>query len=233
MQEQALILAAGKGTRLASLQLGVPKPMAPINGKPFLDFQLRWLKKSGIQKVVICISNSGNIIEKRYKSGRSYGITIRYSREKEPRGTLITIKKALPMLEGDFFIINGDTAINFNPTVLIKPHRRYQSAGTLALVRKQNVSRYGAVIRDNEGRITRFIEKGIQGPGLVYAGVMITNKEKIFPFVRKSRGVSFEHDVFTQIAKKGTLYGVACRGSFWDIGTPESYKRFISRKKFW
>jgi NDP-sugar pyrophosphorylase family protein len=231
---EALILAAGLGTRLAKLNLNVPKPMAPIGHQPFLEIQLKWLRKCGIKKVIIAINQNGLMIKKYFKSGRWLDMNISYSIEQIPHGTAQTLYKALPLVKSKFFLINGDTAFDFNPLSLAIDSGHSERI-IVALVKKNNIARYGSIKLNNQGQITKFLEKDQHGSGYVSTGVLLVNKNILKSVKRHNQLQSLEHDIYPKLVKLGCLYGRLVKGDFWDIGTPFSYKKFKEyylRKKY-
>lgn len=220
-----LILAAGEGTRLRSLDLGVPKPMAPIAGRPFLEHLILKLKGFGFQSVVIALSRNNRGIRSALGSGRDLGIRLRYTEERVAQGTGAAIRNALPSLPRMFYVINGDTFIDFNPMVLSQHPLAHKARATIALLRKSAAGRYGSVTLSKEGRVRSFREKGLTGPGLVYAGAALLHRN-IFSGMVPMTPFSFEQNAFPRLAKRGLLAGLRVRGNFRDIGTPRSYRAF-------
>jgi NDP-sugar pyrophosphorylase family protein len=227
----ALLLASGYGTRLSALQLGVPKPMAPVDGKPFLELLFKKLYSYNIRTLVLTVNKRVAIIKNTFKSGQQLGIKLHYSFVGETRGNAISIAKSLQWLPEHFFIINADTIFNFNPNILKQYHLHSKAAMTLALVKKSETKQYGSVVIDDNGRVTDFIEKGKEGVGLVFAGVVYVNKRAFKEFYRKKNIVSLERNIFPKLANMKKLYGLKVSGNFWDIGTPESYAHFNNNFK--
>ncbi len=221
----AIILAAGKGTRLASMKLGVPKPLAPIAGKPFIFYQLEWLRFAGYRKVVIAISKCSIEIRKVVGTGREFKMSIRYSFEHDPHGTAVSLRHARALLPSSFTVVNGDTFCSFQLLDFINSIFVKHSENTLALVRKPDTKRYGRVILDSLSRIINFAEKEQSGSGLVYAGVAFLQHRTVFAPQNRT-ATSLEYEVYPALIKEKKLYGIQIKGNFWDIGTPQSYRYF-------
>lgn len=225
MNPPLLILAAGLGTRLAPLELGVPKALVPVNQRPFLEHQLEYLQHCGFRNIVIAISRPTRLIEQRLKNGKKLGINITYSREVEPQGTGRAILRALRFLGSRFYVVNGDTAISFNPLSIMRHHVNHGPAITIAAVKKRDVARYGSVLVDGHHRVLGFHEKGHHGSGLVSSGVLLCER-RAFLHPPKRAFVSLERDLLPPLVAGGGVEAVTVRGTFWDIGTPASYRHF-------
>ncbi|MDC7794340.1 sugar phosphate nucleotidyltransferase, partial [Campylobacter coli] len=115
---QAIVLAGGLGTRLRSVVQALPKPMAPINGKPFLAFVLEYLKKQGITEIILSVSYKYELIQEYFKD-EFHGIKIHYNIEKELVGTGGAIKDALKFVKNEVYVLNGDTFFDIDLKKLI------------------------------------------------------------------------------------------------------------------
>jgi len=158
---QAIILAGGFGSRLQSMVKDVPKPMASVAGRPFLDYILLYLKSNGIQKVVLSV---GYLHEKIFDHFKYIfeDIELAYSIENEPLGTGGGIKKALSYTDdNDVLIVNGDTYFDVPILQMQNMHKSNDAFVTIALKPMQNVDRYGSVEINSDNRIIKFIEKKI------------------------------------------------------------------------
>src|SRR5713226_9914788 len=143
---QALILAGGLGKRLRAAYANAPKSLAPVAGRPFLDYLMRWLQVSGFSNVVLCVGYKAEQIRERYQDGRHWGLRISYSVEKEPLGTAGAIKNAEALLQGNaFLVLNGDSFTDVSLRDLVQFHRRRRGLATLALAPAPEDSRYGSV----------------------------------------------------------------------------------------
>lgn len=221
---QAVILAGGKGTRLASVVNDVPKPMAQVGGRPFLRFILDNLSENGFCRVVIADGYKREVIESFF--GTSYrGMKLLYSPEEFPLQTGGAVKQALSQCENGWaFVLNGDTFFDvdydrFEMAALAAP----DSVETiLALKEVKDTSRYGIVSASRDGIVHSFAEKQYVDKGLINGGVyyMKTNALEFRP-----RAFSLEEEYLHVAAARGSLLGVICDGRFIDIGIPEDYER--------
>jgi len=226
---EAIVLAGGLGTRLRSVITDVPKPMAPVANRPFLDYILYYLKNQGINRVVLAVGYKWEVIRDYYKNeGAAFGLELDYSVETEPLGTGGAIFKAADHIAGDnFFIINGDTSFNISLNRL-KTFATKQSAEiTLALKKIQNSNRYGSVEHTADGRIVSFREKNPEsGPSSaeINGGIYFMQKAltKRFSFPEK---FSFETEFLQGNLKNIKAFGKTFNSTFIDIGIPDDYYR--------
>ncbi|MGH9910375.1 MAG: sugar phosphate nucleotidyltransferase, partial [Nitrososphaerales archaeon] len=142
---QAVILVGGLGTRLRDIVKDRPKPLALINGRPFLEYQIAFLKKYNIRDIVLCIGYQGEKIEEYFSDGIRHGVSIRYSREKELLGTGGAIKNARNLLEKRFFVLNGDTLFLIDLYKMLNFHLQNSADVTIALTKTPDQTRYGSV----------------------------------------------------------------------------------------
>lgn len=228
---EALVLAGGFGARLRQIVSDVPKPMADINGKPFLSYLLRRLSLANIRHVVISTGYMHEKIENFF--GRSFeNIRISYSQETEPLGTGGAIRFALHKIESaDFFVLNGDTLFNIN---FERFENFYSTKGTMlavALRKVDEANRYGSVNIDKSAKITGFNEKNtaVKGASLINGGVYLMNK-KLFENRNLPAAFSFEKDILEKCYLEDEFFGMTFDSFFIDIGIPEDYAR--AQKEF-
>lgn len=219
----ALVLAGGFGTRLRPLVSGVPKPMAPVHGKPFLHYLAAYLHRNNVARIVFCAGYLHEAIE-RYFGNRYLGMDIGYSVEREPLGTGGAFVNALPLVSGDCcLLLNGDSFFNVPVADLLDAHRRRKADLTIALVKRHTGGRFG-LVRMREDRIVSFKEKRSTGPGLVNGGVYVVRRS-VFDKTDLPRTFSLEKDFLEQYCNRLLFTGVAGDGYFVDIGVPEDYRR--------
>lgn len=225
---KALILCGGLGARLRSALSDTPKSMAPVGGKPFLRYQIDWLKKYGITEIILCVGYKADHIKNYFGDGSAYGVKIVYSEENVDNllGTGGAIKKAqevVPELaEEVFLVLNGDTYAKIDFNKLLKFHHSKRSKFTLTLAEVKDPSRYGGVSIDLEGKIVSFHEKRAGG-GNINSGVYVFEPE-ILNIIPANQKISLEENIFPLLVQD-LMYGYFFAGSFIDIGLPESYKQ--------
>lgn len=225
MINEAVVLAGGFGTRMKGLLGDLPKPMAQINGRPFLELVLDYLCLYNIDKIILSTGHLSEKIENHF--GSSYkNASISYSVEKEPLGTGGAIKAALKTISGDnFLVLNGDTLFKANIDTLKKNHIIKNADITIALREVENCSRYGSVSLDSNNRIVSFIEKSSDpAPGPISGGVYILGRE-VFNRLSLPQTFSIENDLFALHTEDLNIFGTITNAYFIDIGTPDDYKR--------
>lgn len=220
---EALVLAGGLGTRLKAEIADVPKPMAPINKKPFLHYLAAYLHRNNVSRIVFCTGYLHESIE-RYFGNRYLGMDIAYSVEREPLGTGGAFVKALPLASGDCcLLLNGDSFFNIPVARLLDAHRLRKADLTIALVNRPASGRYGSVRLEGD-RIVAFDEKGDSGPRLVNGGVYVVQKS-VFDKTGLPPAFSLEKDFLETNCRRFTFTGVTGNDYFIDIGVPEDYRR--------
>ena len=219
---EAIILAGGFGTRLKEAVPDLPKPMAPIQGKPFLAYLLENLSKKGFKRVILSLGYMPEKIIDYFGTSFS-GIEIIYSVEKEPLGTGGATKLALERCTQDHvYIINGDTYLDFEVDEIESLwHKNHQPI--IVGVNVENTSRYGS-LEIVDGRVISFKEKAFIKSGPINAGCYIFTKTQLESFVSKVK-FSLESDFLIYEVKKAILKVYLSGGLFIDIGIPEDYKR--------
>lgn len=222
---EAIILAGGAGTRLSHVVSDVPKPMAPVNGNPFLKYIFDYLLKNQVTHVVLAICYKADIIQSYF--GDNYkGINITYSIEDVPLGTGGAIKKALGYCKEDkVFIVNGDTYYDVHLKKMKDFHIRKSSSLTIAVKPMSNFNRYGAVVIINDV-IKEFKEKKATNYGKINGGIYLLNKEIMDSIDEES--FSFEEGILESGIVD--IYAFESDEYFIDIGVPEDYKR--AQKEF-
>ncbi len=225
----ALILAGGLGQRLRSVVADRPKPMALINGRPFLEILLESLANHGICKIAISTGYMSDYIEDYFRSV-DLNLDIRFSRETQPLGTGGAIKLAAPLLSEPTLLVNGDTFLEADLDALLDLHFTSLAEVTLSLIAVDDARRYGEVKITNNGRIAEFDEKkGNAGVGLINAGYSILRRS--FVDSLPEGRYSMEKDVYPFLVQSGKMYGLIQKGIFFDIGLPESYHAFREYSK--
>jgi D-glycero-alpha-D-manno-heptose 1-phosphate guanylyltransferase len=218
--QEAIILAGGFGTRLRAVVSDVPKPLAPVGGRPFLHWLLDGLARQGLRRVVLATGYMGDVVQDMLGEAHA-GMALVHAREEAPLGTGGALWAALKHVAGErAFVLNGDTWLGapLAPLAAEAPAADL----TLAVRPVEDRARYGSV-RVAGNRIEGLEEKGPSGPGLVNAGVYVARRD--LPAKRPMPGAfSLEAQV---LAKPGDLdlRAHVTEATFLDIGTPEDFAR--------
>ena len=221
---RAFVLCGGRGTRLRPVLSDRPKSMALIGAVPFLQLLLERLRSQGVDDVILGTGFMAEQIESYFGSGNKPAMHIRYSREHEPLGTGGALKLAEPFISDPVLVLNGDSYVEWNLVPMLELFRAKDADVVVVLHAVADVTRYGSVARDHDGRVTHFIEKGVRaGPGLINAGVYLLRKQ-IVRELPAGTAISLEREVFPRLLDRG-VYGLVCTGLFIDIGIPDDFKR--------
>lgn len=222
MIREAIVLAGGLGTRLQSVIFDLPKPMAPVNGKPFLEYVLNYLIKQQIEKVILSVGYKHEVIQN-YFGERYKNLSVIYSIENDPLGTGGAIKKSCERAsEDNLFILNGDTFFDIDLDWLYRFHLERTSLLTLALRPMFAFDRYGTVEIDPNNRIIGFHEKKWADSGMINGGVYVLD-QRIFSYIQTAEKFSFEADIMEKSYRELNFYGFPFDRYFIDIGIPEDY----------
>lgn len=220
--KEAIILAGGLGTRLRPIVNIVPKVMAPIDNRPFLEYVLLWLEKNNVKRIILATGYKHNVICDHFGS-KFRTLELIYSVEKEPLGTGGAIKLALEStVSQNVIVINGDTFFNIDIREMYKFHNDKKFDITIALKPMTNFDRYGEVNISPSGQIVSFKEKEYTKNGLINGGVFIINKDRDL-FASRVKKFSFEKEFLEKYLSKINIGGYICDEYFIDIGIPKDY----------
>lgn len=222
----AIILAGGMGTRLRSTVPDLPKPMAPINGRPFLEHQMDYWIGQGVSRFIVSVGYMKEVIMDHF--GASYrGALLTYAIEDEPLGTGGGLLLGAQGLNAPFIVLNGDTFFEVDLNELQSYHAKHESEWTFSLFRANEVGRYMGMDVKPDGEIVS-LKSGTGEPGrLANGGVYLINPS-VLPKTKFVPGhkLSLEDDLLPAfMAQGGKLYGLEFPGSFIDIGVPQDYFR--------
>lgn len=225
---QAVIMAGGKGTRLASVTKDIPKPMIPIDGKPLLEYQIENLKENGVSDIIIVIGHLGDVIKNHFGNGSDFGVNISYFTEETPLGTAGALAELKGRLEDIFFLVFGDLFININFKRFFDFHKNKNAC--ISLFAHPNSHPYDSdiVVTDNENLIIGWSKKNTERTSdyknLVNAGIYIVNKECVqnIPMYKKT---DLEKDVIIPMISNGNVFAYKSTEYVKDIGTPERLEK--------
>jgi D-glycero-alpha-D-manno-heptose 1-phosphate guanylyltransferase len=221
---EAIILAGGLGTRLRSELSEIPKSMALIGSRPFLEYQMDHLLANGISRFILSVGYKSEHIRNHF-SDQYKNCEITYAIEETLLGTGGAIKNAMQFVAGDHVVIaNGDSLFFSDLQAQNRIHLANEADVTLALKPMQKFDRYGTILIDGNGKISSFSEKQFTGEGLINGGLYIFNVSS-FRCLDLPDMFSIEKDFFKTKANQLNFFGVISKGYFLDIGIPEDFKR--------
>jgi len=220
---KAIVLVGGLGTRLRGVVGDVPKPMAPVRGRPFLTYVLDQLVAGGFDLAVLAAGYRHDTIHS-YFGNEYHGLALAYSVESEPLGTGGAIRLACERAHArDVFVLNGDTYLELDCRAMLDAHARAGAQLSLAVCAVPDVARYGALEVSNS-IVQGFREKGQSGPGLINGGTYILAAE-LRDRLPGRGAFSFEQDVLVPQVRSIRPLAFPVAGLFIDIGIPEDYAK--------
>jgi D-glycero-alpha-D-manno-heptose 1-phosphate guanylyltransferase len=225
----AIVLAGGLGTRLRSEVPDLPKPMAPVAGRPFLGYQLDYWLAQGVTRFVLSVGYRHEAIVGHF-GDRYRGVPVEYAVETTPLGTgggLLLASARLGDAAEPFLLLNGDTYFEVDLKAMAEFHAQRRSDWTFALFRCAQSGRYMGMGVDEQGRITA-LQSGSAQPGRMANGGVYLVQPEVLRGLRWSAGsrVSLEDELLPAVFESGRrLHGVESTGAFIDIGVPEDYRR--------
>jgi NDP-sugar pyrophosphorylase family protein len=225
---KAIVLAAGKSTRLRPVVNSLPKPMVQIHGKPILEHIILLLKYYGIKEIYINLHYLPHIIQGYLGDGKRFGVNITYSFEEEILGTAGGVKNFEKYIgKSNFLVIYGDNYFDYDLNKIITFHNKKRGLCTIALYEKEDVSLSGIALLNKENRIIRFIEKPKPDEvcsHLVNAGIYVF-KADIFNYIPSKAFSDFANDIFPKLIKENKpIYGIVMEGKLIAVDTPKLYQ---------
>jgi mannose-1-phosphate guanylyltransferase len=241
---KAMILAAGKGTRVRPITYTIPKPLIPILQKPVMEFLLELLKQHGFDQIMVNVSHLAEQIEGYFRDGQGFGVSIGYSFEGKivegklvgealgSAGGLKKIQEFNTFFDDTFIVLCGDALIDLNLTAAVKWHKNKGAIATIVTksVPKEEVSSYGVVVTDDNGKIKSFQEKPSVEEALstnINTGIYIFEPE-IFDYIPPNQQYDIGGELFPKLVEKNApFYAVAMDFEWVDIGKVPDYWRAI------
>ena len=221
---KAIVLAGGLGTRLSGITGDIPKPMAKVGARPFLEYLLDYLVEQGIEQAVLAVSHKWEVIREHF--GDAYrGMSLNYSVEDEPLGTGGAIRQALVIIPDDeIIVLNGDTLFHVDLEAMAAAHHRGGVLLTIALKQVVDCGRFGRVSISDNGVITEFQEKSTNDSGWINGGIYMLNRHLLVDFPMPVK-FSFEQDLVEPNIRRIRPVAFQSNAYFIDMGVPEDYER--------
>jgi D,D-heptose 1,7-bisphosphate phosphatase len=235
----AVIMAGGRGTRIASVAADIPKPMIPVNGKPVLEYQIECLKKNNIEKIIIVTGHLGQNIQDYFLDGKKWGCDISYYTEVEPLGSAGALYKIQKELTDYFLLINGDIIFDVDLSRFIEFHRAHDPLASLAVHPNSHPFDSALLETDSESRVISWLNR--EDPRRYYrnqvnSGLHILTK-KLLDAARISREkIDLDRDILKPNISSGRIFAYRTPEYIKDMGTPERFYQIekdlnLGRKK--
>jgi MurNAc alpha-1-phosphate uridylyltransferase len=222
---QVVILAGGLGTRLRPLTNRVPKSLIEIQGRPFLDYQIELLKHNEINDIVLCVGHLAEQIKDYFRDGKRFGVDIQYSEEdKELLGTAGALKKAGPLLEETFFVLDGDSYLPLDYAEVMSYFKERDRLALLVVYRNYNRYDRSNVVIDAE--MVKVYSREKQVPGMIYihAGLSIVTKEAL-ALVPDGQPVS-QDELWSKLVSRNELLAFETDCRFYEVGSFSGLEEF-------
>jgi D-glycero-alpha-D-manno-heptose 1-phosphate guanylyltransferase len=224
---EAIVLAGGLGTRLAGRLAGVPKAMAPVAGRPFLEILLAQLRRAGCARAILSVGHLHRLIQDHFGAAFE-GMRVDYAIEMTPLGTGGALRAALALAEEEAVLaMNGDTFLQADYAEMMRFHKAEGATATIAVVRQDDVARYGSLAIE-QNRVVAFEEKGRtrigDRPVWINAGTYVISRNIEWPATLGEK-FSLETDFFACEVARLRPAAYKLRGTFLDIGVPEDLDR--------
>ena len=241
---KAMILAAGKGTRVRPITQTIPKPMIPILQKPVMEFLVELLRQHGFDQIMVNVSHLADVIENYFRDGQKFGVQIAYSFEGRieegemigeaigSAGGMKRIQDFSPFFDDTFVVLCGDALIDLDLTAAVKWHREKGAIATIVMksVPREEVPSYGVVVTDDSGKIKDFQEKPSVEEALstdINTGIYIFEPE-IFKYIPSGEEYDIGSQLFPALVAEGApFYGISMDFEWVDIGKVPDYWRAI------
>ncbi len=241
---KAMILAAGKGTRVRPITYTIPKPMIPILQKPVMEFLVELLRQHGFDQIMVNVSHLADEIENYFRDGQRFGVQIAYSFEGRiidgqlvgealgSAGGMRRIQDFSPFFDDTFIVLCGDALIDLDLTAALKWHREKGAIATIIMkpVPREQVSSYGVVVTDETGRITAFQEKPAVEDALstdINTGIYIFEPE-VLDYIPSGQKYDIGGELFPKLVEIGApFYGISMDFEWVDIGKVPDYWQAI------
>lgn len=217
---QAILLAGGEGTRLRPFTSVLPKPLVPIAGVPVLTVMINQLRASGVTAFVIAVNKFASIVQAMYRDGADFGVTIGYTHEPQPLGTIGPLR-LVDRLDDDFLVANGDIVSDLDFGALFASHQASGCLLTIGLSKRRLRSEFGVIEFDGADRLTAFTEKPVYD--LHCSMGCYAMKREVLDFVPPDTNFGLDKLVFALLAA-GQPINVFRHDGYWlDLGRPEDY----------
>lgn len=226
---KVVIMAGGKGTRIASVNSEVPKPMIEVLGKPILEHQVDVLKKQGFNDYIFVIGHLGHVIKNYFGDGSKFGISIEYIIEETPLGTAGALYYLKDKVEEDFVLLNGDIIFDVDINRFYEYHKKHEGLATILVHPNNHPYDSGLIETDNDGMVIDWINKEAERVwyhNLVNAGIHILSAKVLDRFV-EAKKTDLDREVLKPMINEKQLFAYSSPEYIKDMGTPKRYDEVI------
>ena len=221
----AIILAGGRGTRLAPYSTVLPKPLMPIGEKPILEIVIRQLRRHGFTDITLAVGYMAELLMAYFGDGERFGVRLRYSREDRPLGTAGPMALVDDLAER-FLVMNGDVLTGLDYQRIAAAHGTSGAIGTIATYPRQVKIDLGVIEHDELGRLTDYIEKPTLNY-LVSMGIYMFDR-RVLGFIEPGERLDLPDLVKRLVSAGETMHCYPHEGYWLDIGRPDDYQRAIA-----
>jgi NDP-sugar pyrophosphorylase family protein len=222
---KAVILAGGKGTRLAPYTKILPKPLMPIGDMPILEILLRQMVNAGVSEVILTVGHMAELLRAFFQDGKQYGLKIEYSYEDKPLGTAGPLSLIADHLDDSFLVANGDVLTTLDLSTLVDAHRKSGAIATIASHARQVRIDLGVLQFNGSNELSGYIEKPTYD-FFVSMGVYVF-EPRLLEYIPYNEYLDFP-DLVLKLIKNGELVkGYLFDGYWQDLGRPDDYEQAI------
>ncbi len=222
---KAIIMAGGKGTRIASVNAEVPKPMIPVLGKPILQYQIEALKAQGVTEIILVIGYLGHFVKEHFKDGNSFGVKISYIEEKEPLGTAGALYFLKDEITEDFLLLCGDLIFDIDIERFYCAHKKFGAVATLFTHPNSHPYDSGIIVADGNGKVTNWLHK--EDERLWYRNRVNAGLHFLSPAIFKKftqlKKCDLDRDILKPLISENGLFVYDSPEYVKDMGTPDRY----------
>lgn len=223
---KTVIMAGGKGTRMASVSRDIPKPMLPMAGKPVLEYEIERLREYGLNDIIITVGHLGSQITEYFGDGSNYGVRIRYYEESRPLGNAGALFHLKDELQNEFLLLNGDIVFDIDFHSFITYHEKKGGKATIFTHPNGHPYDSGLIIADEDMSVKNWIAKEDKHPryykNRVNAGIHVVSPEVLNRNIGKET-IDLDRDILRPLAGTGELYCYDSPEYVRDMGTPDRY----------
>jgi NDP-sugar pyrophosphorylase family protein len=219
---KAVVLAGGKGARLAPYTKILPKPLMPIGDMPILEVLVRQMKQAGIEDIVFAVGHMAELLRAFFNDGSKLGVRIAYNYEEDPLGTAGPLA-LVDSLDETFLVTNGDVLTTLKLNDLIKYHKRHHAVATIAMHNRRVRIDLGVVHCDGSNRVISYIEKPTND-FTVSMGIYVF-EPRVLEYIPPNQYMDFPDLVHKLLAEKEKVIGYPFDGYWQDLGRADDYEQ--------